>query len=156
MMPGSAIDDPSHHTTRAEVATLGTRVGQLEKGMNDIAGKLDGLVGLISSRGQTNWGHIISAGSLMCAILGLVGGALYLPILTGQAKNEIAVASLATKTEGTFEKVLGRMEAREERTHNMLVPRQEIELWREQTRWQMERIVKRLDRIEFKGEKPGS
>lgn len=150
MMPASAIDDPSHHTTRAEVATLGTRVGQLEKGMGVIGDKLDALVGLISARGQTNWTHIFAAGSLLTAVLSLVGAVVYMPIQTGQVRNEQAIMALATKTEATFDKVIARMEAKDERITNMMVPRQEHELFWKNYERTMERVVKRLDRIEFK------
>lgn len=152
----NAINEPDHHTTRAEVATLGTRVGQLEKGMNTIGEKLDGLMNLFSSRGQTNWQHIISAGSLLTAVLGLVGTVVYLPIKDSQIRAEVSILALSAKTEATFEKVISRMELRDERIMSQIVPRQEHELfWKNYDRT-IERVVKRLDRIEFKAEKPGS
>lgn len=143
--------EPDHHTTRAEVATLGNRVGHLEKGMSDIAGKLDSLVGLISTRGQTNWQHILSAGSLLTAVLGLVGTVVYMPIKDSQVRAELSIIALGTKTESAFDKLLGRMETRDERISGQIVPRQEHELFWKNYERTMERVVKRLDRIEFKG-----
>lgn len=152
-MPGSSTtttEEHSHYTTtRVEVANLGTRVGALEQGMNSIGTKLDGLVNLMSSRGQTNWSHILGAGSLLTAILGLVGAVVYQPIQSGQTRNELAILGLASKTEGTFDKMMSRMETREERIVSQMVPRQEHELFWKNYERTLDRVVKRLDRIEY-------
>lgn len=149
MMDERPMDDNSFHPQ-----VLGQRVLALESGVQQISVKLDNLAGMFSSRGQTNWNHIMSAGSLLTAVLGLVGAVVYLPIKDNQIRAEVSIRTLSNKTEATFDKLLERTEARALQIQTQLVPRAEQEMfWRNYERT-LDRVNRRIDKIDARNTAP--
>lgn len=136
-------------TTRVEVANLGSRVDRMETMMGSLGNKLDDVLALISAKGETNWQHILGAGTLCIAVLGFIGGIAYWPIAAGQNRMELSIAAQATRTDALVDKLVAAMDKRDERISLQIVPRSEHELfWKNYDRT-IQRVVERLDRIEY-------
>lgn len=130
--------------TLAHVAGIEARVTGLEGGLKNVLDAVNSLATKVDSRSATPWGVIASFGILGVAVLGGFGKLAYDPIKDTQVRQEILL-----------EKVSERREAGDKDLRAMIVPRSEHELfWKGYDR-SLERIVKRLDRLEY-GDKKGS
>lgn len=148
-MPNTEREDTEvSATTAPEVTALNVRVSNIETVVGGLSGKLDDMLRLITERGETKWQHIFAAGTLMVAILGLIGGALYMPILSSQNRNEMLIGTLQARTEVAFDKTIARMEASDANLRAQMVPRAEHEAFWKSYEKSLAQIEGRITRLE--------
>lgn len=122
----------------AQLAALDQRVTGIEQGLQSVADAVSSLGSKIDARSQTNWGPIWSALGTMTAVLGLIGATVYAPIKETQLRMERDIVTLDQhQREGD-----NALKAE-------LVPRREHELFWKTYERSLERIVTRIDRLEY-------
>lgn len=134
---------------QAAIASLGTRVTNIETVMGSLGRKLDDVLALISARSQMNWTPILTAAGVITSILGLVGTVIYMPIKEAQTRAEMGLERLQSRSELAFDKVVARMELNDQQIKSQMVPRTEHELFWKQYEKTMDRVITRLDRLEY-------
>ena len=134
---------PNSADAGAQLAALDQRVTGIEQGLQSVADAVGSLGAKIDSKSATNWGPIWSALGVMTAMLGLLGAVVYAPIKESTNRLERDVATLELK-----------LRDQETSLRSEIVPRREHEQFWRQYEKSLDRIVTRIDRLEY-GPKKG-
>jgi hypothetical protein len=129
---------PHLPTFAAEVAALNERVTNIEGGLRTIAEAVTALGAKMDSGSRTNWQPIWAALGVMTSILGLMGAVVYMPIKEAQMRVERDIVAVEQRTRE------GDAALRAD-----IVPRREQELFLKQYDRSIERLVTRIDRLEY-------
>lgn len=124
----------ARNSSSAEVAVLGQRVTSIENILHGVVDTLNALSNKIDSKSVTNWAPI----SVGVTVLGLLGAIVYMPIREAQSRQELAM-----------ERILARLDTSEQRLTDKMVPRKEFENEARDNERRLERVIKRLDMIEY-------
>lgn len=137
---GDVMPEPlnSSNNTGAHLASLETRVSGLEDGVKNILSQIQSLAVEFRDRGKTPWNIIWSAVGVSFAVIVAIGGLAYAPIIATQARMEMDARAHYQELRNDIQRV-------DRDTPN----RNEYERGRSTNDRNLERLEKRIDRLEY-------
>jgi polyhydroxyalkanoate synthesis regulator phasin len=105
---------------------------KIEKSVSGVETKIDQIITSLGSAGQTDWKLIFGAFSIFLTILGMIGYLVYKPIEASQVVQDVAIRDIQSS----------------------IVPRVEQQTNRENTARNLDKLERRIERIENQRMKP--
>ena len=139
---------PAVSSVEARLERQETRLEGFGQTLNSVVQALSGLSDKLDRKGQTPWGVIWSALSVMLAVIAAIGGLAYLPIKDGQSDLKNSLLLLQERSDKRIEALTTTQVSRAEHEVHWRMQEREVDSVRERIGRVEDRLTGRLERLE--------